>query len=71
IYKLNFAKTKDYDYIREYLKELDSIPAIAGTINVRDEVVKAYRGLEDDRNPYHIVFQGDDNLSLSHIINSP
>ena len=56
-YKLNFAKATDYDYIREYLKELDGIAEVAGSINIKEEVEKTYRELEDDRNPYHIIFK--------------
>ena len=50
LYKLNFAK------IARYEAELKQIPDIADSIQIEDEKRKTFLGLEDARNPYHLVF---------------
>ena len=58
LYKLNFAKTYDYENIRRYEKELDGIETIASSIDIEKEKEEAFNNLPDERNPYHLVFRG-------------
>lgn len=58
LYKLNFAKTYDYENIRRYEKDVSSIPDIAESIDITKEKVKAFRGLPEERNPYGLIFRG-------------
>ena len=56
LYKLNFAKSFDFANIARYEAELKQIPDIADSIQIEDEKRKTFLGLEDARNPYHLVF---------------
>ena len=58
LYKLNFAKTYDYENIRRYEKDLDGIEAIVSSIDIEKEKEEAFNNLPDERNPYHLVFRG-------------
>ena len=58
LYKLNFAKTYDYENIRRYEKDLDGIEAIVSSIDIEKEKEEAFNKLPDERNPYHLVFRG-------------
>ena len=58
IYKLNFAKSFDHPNIKRYTEDLESIDRIKGSIDIRKETEEAYKALDDDRNPYHIIFRG-------------
>ena len=58
LYKLNFAKTYDYENIRRYEKDLGGIEAIASSIDIEKEKEEAFNNLPDERNPYHLVFRG-------------
>ncbi len=58
LYKLNFAKTYDYENIRRYEKDLDGIEEIASSIDIEKEKEEAFNNLPDERNPYHLVFRG-------------
>ena len=58
LYKLNFAKTYDYENIRRYEKELDGIETIVSSIDIEKEKEEAFNNLPDERNPYHLVFRG-------------
>ena len=60
LYKLNFAKTYDYENIRRYEKDLGGIEAIASSIDIEKEKEEAFNNLPDERNPYHLVFRGPD-----------
>ena len=60
INKLNFAKSRDYANISRYIKELDNVNEIADSINIKEEIIESYKALDDDRNPYHLVFGGED-----------
>ena len=61
LYKLNFAKTYDYENIRRYEKDLDGTEAIASSIDIEKEKEEAFNNLPDERNPYHLVFRGPEN----------
>lgn len=61
IYKLNFAKSFDYANIKRYVDDLSRIPDIAGSIDIEKEKEEAFLGLEDERNPYHLIFRGPEN----------
>ena len=58
LYKLNFAKTYDYENIRRYEKDLGGIEAIVSSIDIEKEKEEAFNNLPDERNPYHLVFRG-------------
>jgi glutathionyl-hydroquinone reductase len=58
LYKLNFAKTYDYQNIRRYENDLKQIPEFADSIDIVKEREEAFLSLSDDRNPYHLVFRG-------------
>lgn len=58
LYKLNFAKTYDYENIRRYEKDLDGTEEIASSIDIEKEKEEAFNSLPDERNPYHLVFRG-------------
>lgn len=58
IYKLDFAKSFDYENLARYMKELKQIPEVANSIDIVSEKQKAYIELEDERNPYHLIFEG-------------
>ncbi len=62
LYKLNFAKTYDFENIARYIKELKQIEEIAKSIDIEEEKKKAFLELTDDRNPYHLVFSGPDSI---------
>ncbi len=58
IYKLNFAKTFDYENIRRYEVRLkDQVD-----VDIQKEKEEAFRQLDEDRNPYHLVFGGPEEL---------
>lgn len=54
IYKLNFAKSFDYPYIKQYEERLKD----QFSINIKKEKEEAMKNLDADRNPYHLIFQG-------------
>jgi len=58
LYKLNFAKARDFANIKRYLDELSNIKDISDTIDISNEKIEAYRNLDDLRNPYGLVFAG-------------
>ena len=58
LYKLNFAKSFDFQNIRRYLKELDSIEEVRASIDIVKEKEEAFRALEEERNPYQLIFRG-------------
>lgn len=58
LYKLNFAKSFDFENIARYVTELKEIPEIADSIQIEEEKKKAYLGLEEAWNPYRLVFDG-------------
>ena len=58
LYKLNFAKSYDFENIRRYLKELDNIEEVRESIDIVEEKNAAFKALDEDRNPYQIVFKG-------------
>lgn len=58
LYKLNFAKSFDYENLARYMAALKKIPEIAGSIQIQEEKEAAYRALDDARNPYHLIFRG-------------
>jgi glutathionyl-hydroquinone reductase len=62
LYKLNFAKTYDFENIARYIKELKQIEEIAKSIDIEEEKKKAFLELTDERNPYHLVFSGPDSI---------
>lgn len=61
LYKLNFTKSFDFANIARYEAELKQIPDIADSIQIEDEKRKAFLGLEDAWNPYHLVFCGPED----------
>ncbi len=58
LYKLNFAKSFDYPNIKRYIDELSKIEDIRNSIDIVKEREEAFLELEDERNPYHLVFRG-------------
>ncbi len=58
IYKLNFAKSFDYPNLARYEAELSKEEGIASSIDIVKEREQAYQSLDDDRDPYHLVFRG-------------
>lgn len=58
LYKLNFAKSYDFPNIKRYLNDLSKIDEIKNSIDIENEKEAAFRELEDDRNPYHLIFRG-------------
>ncbi len=58
IYKLNFAKSYDYPNIKRYSDDLEKLPKYVNSIDIVKEREKAFLGLSDERNPYHLVFRG-------------
>lgn len=58
ISKLNFAKSYDYENIKAYLERLSALPEIANSIDIITEKQATFSKLTDERNPYHLVFQG-------------
>lgn len=58
LYRLNFAKSEDYPALARFRKEAEQYEQVRGSINIRDEKEKAFLNLDDDRNPYHLVFRG-------------
>lgn len=61
IYKLNFAKSYDYKNIKRYLEELSEIDDIRESLDIVAEKEMAYLELDDDRNPYRLIFRGPEN----------
>ena len=62
IYKLNFAKSFDFPNLKRYLQELSEIKEIRDSIDIVKEKEQAFLELEDDRNPYHLIFRGPEGL---------
>jgi len=58
LYKLNFAKSFDFPNIKRYLEELSNIESVRNSIDIVKEKENAFLELEDDRNPYHLIFRG-------------
>ncbi len=58
LYKLNFAKSYDFPNIKRYLADLYKIDEVRNSIDIEKEKEVAFRELDDDRNPYHLVFRG-------------
>ena len=58
LYRLNFAKSHDFPNLKRYVEELGRDSGIASSIDIAKEKEEAFLKLEDDRNPYHIVFRG-------------
>lgn len=58
LYKLNFAKSYDYPNLAAYEQRLKNNADIAGSINIVKEKEEAFQSLDDDQNPYHLVFRG-------------
>lgn len=61
LYKLNFAKSYDYINIRRYLSDLARIDGIRDSINIEKEKEESFLELDDDRNPYHLIFRGPEH----------
>lgn len=61
LYKLNFAKSFDFENIARYVTDLKEIPEIADSIQIEDEKKRAYLGLEEAWNPYRLVFNGPED----------
>ena len=57
IYKLNFAKSFDYPNIARYERDLAGTD-IASSIDIVKEREQAFLALDDDCDPYHLVFRG-------------
>ncbi|MCR5468328.1 MAG: glutathione S-transferase C-terminal domain-containing protein [Lachnospiraceae bacterium] len=60
LYKLNFAKSFDYPNIKRYLEDLKGNEKIEKSIDITREKEDAFLNLDEDRNPYHLVFRGPD-----------
>ena len=58
ISKLNFAKSTDYPNLKRYLEKLGGLEEIRNSIDIVKEKEQAFLELEDERNPYHLVFRG-------------
>lgn len=58
IYKLNEFKSFDYENIKRYLGDLSVIDEVASSIDIDNEKKIAFSQLEDERNPYHLIFNG-------------
>ena len=61
LYKLNFAKSYDYINIRRYLSDLSRIDEIKSSINIEKEKEENFLRLDDDWNPYHLIFRGPEH----------
>lgn len=61
LYKLNFAKSSDFPNIKKYLRNLQQISEIRNSIDIEKEKCENYLNLDDDRNPYHLVFDGPED----------
>lgn len=62
LYRLNFAKSFDFEHIARYENELREIPEIAASIDIVTEKEQAFLELDDARNPYHLIFRGPEVL---------
>lgn len=58
VYKLNQAKSTDYDNLKRYLSDLSEIPEIKNSIDPVKEREVFYQNQNDVRNPYHIISKG-------------
>ena len=58
LYKLNFAKSTDYPNLKRYIEKLSGIKEIRDSIDIVKEKEQAFLELEDERNPYHLIFRG-------------
>ena len=58
LYKLNFAKSFDFENLKRYEEEIKEISSIADSIDIAAEKEKAFLELSDERNPYHLIFRG-------------
>ena len=56
--KLNFAKATDYPNLKRYIEKLSGIEEIRNSIDIVKEKEQAFLELEDERNPYHLIFRG-------------
>ena len=65
LYKLNFAKSYDYKNIKRYLSDLSRIEEIRDSINIEKEKEEHFLKLDDDRNPYHLIFRGPEHSYIS------
>ena len=61
LYKLNLFKSFDFKNIGRYTDELGKIDRIRESIDIQREKEKAFGELDDDRNPYHLVFKGPES----------
>lgn len=61
LYKLNFAKSYDYINIKRYLSEVSRIDEIRNSIHIEKEKEESFLELDDDRNPYHLIFRGPEH----------
>lgn len=60
-YKLNFAKSYDYLNISRYLSDLSYIDDVKNSIDIEKEKEESFLALDDDRNPYHLIFRGPEH----------
>ena len=60
--KLNFAKATDYPNLKRYIERLSGIEEIRNSIDIVKEKEQAFLELEDERNPYHLIFRGPETI---------
>ena len=60
--KLNFAKATDYPNLKRYIERLSGIEKIRNSIDIVKEKEQAFLELEDERNPYHLIFRGPETI---------
>ncbi len=58
LYKLNFAKSRDFTGLRNFVERLGELPEVKASINIEAEKRKAYLDREEERNPYGLVYSG-------------
>ncbi len=62
LYKLNFAKSKDFPALHSYLQRLEQLPEVKNSIDIQEEKRRAYLDREEERNPYCLVYAGPESV---------